>query len=114
MKVVICGSRAITDKDLVEFLIENSGFEITEVIEGGARGVDKIAGEWATAQNLPLTIMKAEWHLYGNRAGPVRNHQMVKAGDAVIAVWDGKSRGTRSTIEYANAEKKPVKVWTVN
>jgi len=113
MKVVICGSRTITNKDLVTSLIEMSEFEITEVIEGGAKGVDTIAGEWARARNIPVTVMEADWHAHGLSAGPKRNKQMVDASDAVIAIWDGKSRGTQSTIAFAKSDNKPVKIWKV-
>ena len=111
MNVVICGSRGITDRDLVEYLIENSEFDITGVIEGGAKGVDTIAGEWARAQNIPVTVVKPDWHAHGLYAGPKRNREMVQMGEAVIAVWDGKSRGTQSTIAYAKEYGKPIKIW---
>lgn len=113
MKVVVCGSRSIRDTDLVESLIEMAGFEITEVIEGGAKGVDTIAGEWARKKGIPVTVIKPQWNIHGLAAGPIRNQEMVKLGEAVIAIWDGKSRGTVSTIAFAEEAGKPVVKWQV-
>jgi predicted Rossmann fold nucleotide-binding protein DprA/Smf involved in DNA uptake len=112
MRVTVCGSRSIGDIDLVKYLISNSEFEITEVIEGGAHGVDTIAGEWARERNIPVTVVEPDWSI-GLYAGPKRNEQMVRMSDAVIAIWDGKSRGTASTIEYAKKYGKPIKIWEV-
>jgi hypothetical protein len=120
IRLVICGSRSIRDQDLVEHLIElyatelsENGKFVSEVIEGGAKGVDEIAGLWACKKNIPVTVIEPQWRIHGLAAGPIRNEEMVKLGDAVIAIWNGRSRGTASTINYAKKHGKPVKIWQV-
>jgi hypothetical protein len=60
---------------------------------------------------IPVTVIKPQWNIHGLAAGPIRNQEMVRLGDAVIAVWDGKSRGTASTISYAKVSGKPTRIW---
>lgn len=109
MKTIIAGSRNITDYNELLKAIENIDWEITEVISGGARGVDEL-GEWhATSNNIPLRIKPADWSRFGKAAGPIRNQEMAKIGDALIAVWDGESRGTAHMIE--TMRKKTDKVY---
>ena len=101
MKVVIAGSRDITDYRRLRALIERSGFEITEVVSGQARGVDRMGERWAVANNIPIKPMPANWTKYGNkRAGQIRNREMAEYADAVIILWDGKSPGTKGMIQY--------------
>lgn len=107
MKVLICGSRSITDLKQIERAVRESGFEISEIISGGAKGVDSLAEEFAAAKHIPTRVIKPDWKTYGRRAGIVRNLEMVRAADAVIAIWDGVSRGTRSSIDFAKKEGKP-------
>lgn len=107
MRVVVCGSRNITDKAWVAEAIAMSGFKITTLISGGARGVDQIAEEiarengWAIEQYLP------DWDRHGKKAGILRNADMVNVADAVIALWDGTSRGTKSSIDFADRKGIP-------
>ena len=84
------------------FLVDpKPGFVITELIEGGAKGVDSLAKVWAEENGLPITEFKADWKIYGRGAGPVRNQKMAEYADALIAVWDGESRGTKNMISLA-------------
>lgn len=104
MKTIICGSRDIYDYDIVKSAIEESGFSITEVVSGDARGVDRLGDRWGRENGVAVTVMPADWDRYGKRAGFERNKQMVEyvAPDGgVIAVWDGVSKGTKSTIDLA-------------
>ena len=101
MKVVIAGSRNITDYDLLLKTIADSGFEITEVVSGGAKGVDAMGERYARENNIPLTIFKAEWSKYGKGAGPVRNKQMAEYGDALIALMVTDSKGTKNMVIQA-------------
>jgi hypothetical protein len=86
-------------------------FFLPEIISGGAYGVDFCAEVFATRRNLPFTIFKAEWDTYGKRAGFIRNAQMAEYADALIAVWDGSSRGTAHMIKTMEALGKPVFVY---
>lgn len=112
MKTIIAGSRNVTDPDIIEKAVTESGFEITEVIEGGAKGVDTIAREWAQKRPITVTEYKANWAKFGKAAGPIRNKTMADNADALIAVWDGESRGTKNMIELAR--KLGLKVFIYN
>ena len=111
MKVLICGSRNITDPALVSQAVSQSGITTTHIISGGARGVDRLAGEYAVSQGIGFTEYPADWDKYGKRAGFIRNYAMVGAADAVIAVWDGTSPGTKHSIEFARSCGKRVFVY---
>lgn len=109
MKVIIAGGRDITDYELVLSAVSESKYEITKVISGMAQGVDKLAVRYAKENDLPLDEYWAEWNFYGAAAGPIRNRQMAQNADALIAIWDGKSRGTKNMIEEAT--KRNLKVF---
>jgi predicted Rossmann fold nucleotide-binding protein DprA/Smf involved in DNA uptake len=111
MKVLICGSRNITDPALVSQAVSQSGITPTHIISGGARGVDRLAGEYAVSQGIGFTEYPADWDKYGKRAGFIRNYAMVGAADAVIAVWDGTSTGTKHSIEFAKSCGKRIFVY---
>lgn len=114
MKVLVCGSRTINEPAVVSRAIEQSGMHPTQIISGGARGVDRLAGEYAASQGIEFVEYLADWDRYGKRAGLMRNYVMVGEADAVIAVWDGKSSGTKHSIELARSCGKPVFVYTPN
>lgn len=99
MKVIIAGSRAVTDYETVRQAIVRSGFPVTHVISGAARGVDQLGERWAKDHALPLLRMPADWTTYGRSAGYRRNEDMAGVADALIAIWDGHSPGTRHMIE---------------
>lgn len=113
MRVVIAGSRTITDYFEVKQAILLSGFVITEVISGDARGVDKLGETWAKENKIPVQIFPADWLRYGRAAGFRRNRQMAFYSDALIAVWDGSSRGTGDMIRQMEKLKKPFYVHRV-
>ena len=96
MKVLICGSRTISDSAVVLKAVAQSGIRPTHVISSGARGVDRLASQYAASHGIEFTEYLADWNKYGKRAGFVRNYVMVGAAEAVIAVWDGTSRGTNT------------------
>lgn len=104
MKIIIAGSRDIVDYKIVEDAVRESGWldGKTEIVSGMARGVDMLAVEYAQANHLPLYRFPAYWNKYGKGAGYVRNREMANFADALVAVWDGKSRGTKMMIETAN------------
>lgn len=105
MKTIIAGSRTITKYTHVAKAIDDAqskgGITITEVISGGADGVDRIGEEWAKKHRIPLRIVKADWRKHGKQAGILRNAEMAKHADALIAVWDSISKGTEHMISQA-------------
>lgn len=115
MKTIIAGSRTITDLRLLEQVIENSGFNITEVVCGGARGVDDLGRKWAGNGNrVPVKMFPANWDEFGKSAGYRRNVQMAEYADALIAVWDGVSSGTKHMIDIATQKELQVFVHKTN
>jgi hypothetical protein len=110
MKVLVTGSRTWRDaRSIRERLMALP--EGTEVIQGGAGGADFIAGSVACALEMPVRTFRARWPLYGKRADILRNLQMLdEQPDLVLAFWDGKSRGTKHTIDEARKRGIPVEV----
>jgi len=116
MKTIIAGTRSITDYQMVCDAIEQSGFQITQVVSGGANGVDSLGEQWAREHGVPIKIFKPNWkditvtgaivkeNKYGKYnavAGHMRNEQMAIHAEALIAVWDGESRGTENMVNFA-------------
>lgn len=112
MKVAVSGSRTIEDYQTVFDVLKESPFEIDELIHGGARGVDSLAERFAEEAGIPTIIIRPDWKRYRGRAGPLRNRIIVDQADALIAIWDGESSGTKGTIKYAEKQGKPVHVRT--
>ena len=108
MRVIIAGSRRINDYAKVCGAVRRSGFPISRVVSGMAAGVDTLAVRFAREHGLPCDQFPAEWRKWGRRAGYRRNVQMAQHADALIAVWDGRSPGTRHIIETAKARGLPV------
>jgi hypothetical protein len=110
MKTIIAGSR--TEKrfgPLVAAILKSNFAPISEVVSGGAEGVDQLGEEWARCYGVPVRQFPADWKRYGKAAGRQRNLQMAVYADALIALWDGKSPGTRHMI--ATAERMGLKVF---
>lgn len=105
MKTIIAGSRGISDPAILEEAIKASGITITSVVSGMARGVDLIGLNWAKLQGLPVHEHYAQWGAHGKVAGFIRNKEMAATSEALIAIWDGKSKGTRHMIHTALAYK---------
>lgn|SRR5574341_1622230 len=103
MRTIIAGSRGIKDYYIVSTILDNfpDKHQITEVILGGARGVDQLAEIWANENNIPTRVFKANWKEYKKSAGVIRNKEMAKNADMLIAIWDGESKGTANMIKVA-------------
>ena len=73
-----------------------------EIVSGAYyRGADKLGEQYAKERGFKITRFPANWNKYGKAAGPKRNEQMANYADALIAFWDGKSRGTKNMIDFA-------------
>ena len=111
MKVIVAGSReGFVARNVFE-AIEESKFPITEIVSGTARGVDRDGEYYARCNKLALKQFPANWNLYGKAAGYIRNKEMALYADALVAVWDGKSLGTKNMIETMKSLNKPVYVY---
>jgi hypothetical protein len=111
MKLIIAGSRDCQDRDLVFKTLDSLNIEITEIVSGCAEGPDTFGEEWAIRNRVPVKRFPPDFKRWGKSAGPRRNIQMLEYADYLIAFWDGKSKGTKHTID--NAEKYNVKSVTV-
>ena len=102
MRVIIAGGRDIDppSKTFWRFLAE-SGFDIDCVLSGGATGIDAHGEMYALANGIPLETYPAEWDKHGKAAGPLRNAQMARNADALILIWNGKSKGSRNMLQAA-------------
>ena len=112
MKTIIAGSRSIKQSVVVQRAIKQSNFHITEVFSGNARGVDTLGERWAEDNRIPIKYFPADWKAHQKSAGPIRNQAMANEADALIAVWDGDSRGTADMIH--RAEKNGLLVFVYN
>ena len=104
MKVGVIGSRGLTVDNLEQYLPENT----TEIVSGGAKGIDTCAREYALSHDIKLTEFLPEYSRYGRGAPLKPNLQIIIYSDLVIAFWDGQSKGTKNVIE--NCKKLNVKV----
>lgn len=105
MKTIIAGSRNLNDPKLVQLAVKDCGWDITEVVCGGAKGIDTIGAGWAKENNIPVKFFPADWDTLGKRAGIMRNLEMACYADALIAIWDGISKGTLHMITAAKQYK---------
>lgn len=111
MKVIVAGSRdGFVARNVFE-AIEESGFIITEIVSGTARGVDKHGEYYAACRNLPIKKFPADWEQYSKAAGYIRNKQMAEYADALVAVWDGISPGTKNMIDIMKSLNKPIYIY---
>jgi hypothetical protein len=113
MRTIIAGSRTITDYNIVKEAIEKSGFEITTILCGMAKGVDQLGKRYGEEKEIPIEKFPANWEIYGKMAGYFRNEQMGRNADALIAIWDGESKGTKQMIGIARLLKLKVFVYKV-
>lgn len=102
MKTIIAGSRNASVKD-TRTAIVLCPWEITSVISGLARGPDTHGVDYAKKNRLPVHFFPADWEKFGITAGYIRNRQMAQNAEALIAVWDGKSKGTKHMIHTASS-----------
>lgn len=110
MKLAIIGSRDFNDYKLLTQTLETYKDKITIVVSGAARGADSLGERWAIENGKQTIIFPADWDKYGKRAGYIRNEDIIKNSDCVIAFWDGISKGTNHSITLASRYNKPVKI----
>lgn len=108
MKAAIIGSRNFADYTMMKSII--SGFNISTIISGGAAGADTLAEKYSSEMNIPIEVIKPDWSKYGRGAGIVRNKEIVNNADIVFAFWDGTSKGTKSSINFAKKAGKQIEI----
>lgn len=107
MKTAIIGSRNITNVDLSRFIPVGT----TEIVSGGARGIDTVAKEYANRNGLKLTEFLPDYEHFGRGAPLKRNITIIENADIVLAFWDGKSRGTKFVIDNCHRRNIPIKIY---
>ena len=107
MKIIIAGGRDFEDyKHLCGICDEVlSHFENVSIVSGTARGTDRLGERYAKEHGYKVDRFPADWDKHGKRAGYLRNQQMAKYADGLIAFWDNKSKGTKNMISEANKER---------
>lgn len=112
MRLIVAGSRTFNDYEraatAIALMIMNE--PDSTIISGGARGADAIGERYAKEIGLSLVRYPADWNKYGRSAGYIRNEEMARNADALIAFWDGSSRGTQHMINLAHKYKLRVVV----
>lgn len=106
MKIAIIGSRTITNYNLESIVSD----EVTEIVSGSAKGADTLAREYAEKHGLKYTEFLPDYSRYGKAAPIVRNKQIADYSDKVIALWNGKSKGTKSVIDYCRKENIEIEI----
>ena len=142
MKLLVVGSRNVTDEKLVYGFIDSAiedikqavtelyqdGYEkkfqlfedppdvppiLIGMLSGGAGGVDTLANNYAIANGIAFVTYPADWKNNGKGAGYIRNKQMVNIADVCLAIWDGESNGTKHTITLCQKKGIPLTVKTI-
>ena len=106
MKVAVIGSRGLQVDRLEDYLPEG----VTEIVSGGARGVDTCARNYALSHGLTLTEFLPEYNRFGKGAPLMRNIAIIEHADLVLAFWDGRSKGTKFVIDCCKKQNIPVVV----
>lgn len=104
-KVIIAGGREFDNyeqlKEACDYYLQNKTKEGIEIVSGGATGADALGERYAEERGYPITKFPADWGKHGRAAGPIRNKEMANYANALVAFWDGQSKGTKSMIELA-------------
>ena len=114
-RIVIAGCRDYTNYDEakkhIDFCIQNlkNAYDLV-FLSGGCRGADTLGEKYAKENGYKIERHPADWGKFGKSAGPKRNREMADAADYIICFWDGKSRGTKTMIEFAKKYNKPLKI----
>jgi len=113
MQVIVAGSRSFTDYSLLErkltHLFSRCASSIG-IVSGMARGADRLGERYAAQHGMRITRFPADWDRYGKSAGYRRNSEMAQFADALVAFWDGRSRGTGHMIDLAHEHGLRVRV----
>lgn len=107
-RVIIAGTRTFSNYPLLADYADKKLSVVCkqnyiEVVSGGASGADALGEMYAKERGYSIKRFDADWYKYGRSAGPRRNKQMAEYADALLAYWDGKSRGTKNMIDLAKA-----------
>jgi|TARA_R110000851_G_scaffold130132_1_gene263582 hypothetical protein len=114
-KVIVAGSRTATSEATYQLLTERLDNLLSQkkethlivIVSGTANGADKLGERYAGDRNCRVERFPADWDRHGKSAGYKRNVQMAENADALVALWDGKSRGTKHMLDIARERNIP-------
>lgn len=116
---MVVGSRTFTNYVIfcrkMDKLLQNKLKKTIVIVTGGAEGTDAMAERYAKERGYQLLIMRADFNSYGKKAGYIRNERMhkyisEKEDRAVVAFWDGKSKGTAHSFELAKKYNNQIRI----
>lgn len=110
MIIAVIGSRNFSDYELLESTLASLP-QVTRFVSGGAKGADALAEIYAEKNQIPVIVFKPDWEKYGKAAGVIRNREIIEAAEMLVAFWDGESKGTASSLAFA--QKKGIPIQTV-
>lgn len=111
-KVIVAGGRDFNDYHLLKrklSILLNNRLDV-EIVSGAARGADSLGERYAEENGLYIHRKPADWEKYGKSAGYRRNAEMAEYADALVAFWDGKSRGTKHMIDLAEKHELAIRI----
>lgn len=110
MKLIIAGTRdLLIDSEMVDQLIKFYRLKVEQVVSGAGGNVDEAGEDWSSLflEKEPK-VFKADWAKEGVAAGPIRNSRMAEYADALLLIWDGKSKGSSSMKKEMMKQRKQV------
>lgn len=112
MRVIVAGSRNFNNYKMLQEKLDAilANQEEIIIVSGEAKGADQLGERYAKEQGYHIHSYPAAWEIHGRKAGMIRNEKMAKNADALVAFWDGKSRGTQNMITTAKRHNLPVRV----
>ena len=112
MKIIVAGSREFKDYEMLKNKLDKLLINQKEIqiVSGGCRGADELGERYAKEKGYSLKVFKADWNKYGKKAGPLRNRQMAKYADGLVAFYKEGSRGTKNMIEEANEKGLKIRI----
>ena len=110
-KIIVAGGRDFNNYSLLERTLDSVLIrDQLEIVSGTARRADRLGEKYAEEHNIPVKRFPADWDKHGKSAGYKRNEEMAEYGDALVAFWNGQSRGTKHMIELAKKYNLKIRV----
>jgi hypothetical protein len=113
IKVIIAGGRNFDDFNRLCQVCDKilKKYSNIEIVSGAYKGADLLGEKYAEERNYPIKQFPADWRRHGKSGGLKRNAEMAAYADAIIAFWDGKSKGTKNMIDLATISGLQVEIF---